>query len=117
MEKLAAETDCTGLDIIDHAGAALNGVWVTQHAPAVYFKFPKRSKGGGSLWDFAASACVLEQWGTSATDIYGNPIDLNRSDDSFMNELGIIYASDVALGKAIQDLFCRILPQTSLGAC
>ena len=88
MEKIAEELGCSGLSTIDHAGAALNGAWVTQHSPAVYFKLPKASKGGGSLWDFAASACLLEAWGQPANDILGKPLDLNKKGSTFMNECG-----------------------------
>jgi len=102
MEDLAEKSECSGLSIIDHAGAALNGAWVTQHAPAIYFKFPKKAKGGGSLWDFAASACLLNEWGQPATDVCGCPLDLNRADTTYMNERGIIYASDTGLRETVQ---------------
>lgn len=110
MAKLADETGAAGLSTIDHAGAALNGSWVTQHAPAVYFKFPKKPKGGGSLWDFAASACLLEEWGVPATDIWGRPLELNRSDNTFLNECGVIYASHPKLREAIQRIYRTLAP-------
>ena len=105
MENLAVDIGCSGLSTIDHAGAALNGAWVTQHSPAIYFKFPKASKGGGSLWDFAASACLLEEWGQPATDIFGQPLDLNRAGSTFMNECGVIYASDASLREVVVTLY------------
>ena len=111
MEKLAAESGCSGLITIDQAGAALNGAWVTQYVPAVYFKFPKASKGGGSLWDFAASACLLNGWGQPATDIAGNPLDLNQAGSTFMNERGVIYASDTGLRNAVMELYRQFFSQ------
>lgn len=107
MEDIAEYHGCTELVTIDHAGAALNGVWVTQHSPAVYFKLPKKSKGGGSLWDFAASACLLEHWGQTVTDVYGDPLDLNKTGSTFMNERGVIYASDSGLRDSVQKLHVR----------
>ena len=104
MERIADESGCAGLSTIDHAGAALNGAWVTQRSPAVYFKLPKASKGGGSLWDFAASACFLAEWGRPATDIFGSPLDLNKKGSTFMNDCGVMYSSDADLGKAVRDL-------------
>lgn len=104
MEKLAAEAGCSGLVTIDTAGAALNGAWVTQHSPAVYFKFPKASKGGGSLWDFAATACLLSEWGQPATDIFGKPLALNPVGSTFMNEHGVIYASSAGLRESVMGL-------------
>jgi myo-inositol-1(or 4)-monophosphatase len=105
IERLAADTDHAGLNFIGHAGAALNGSWVTQHAPAIYVKFPKPTIGGGSLWDFAASACLLKEWGRPATDVFGSPLELNRADNTFMNERGVIYASDPELREAVQRIY------------
>lgn len=106
MRELAVEIGCDeGVQIIDHAGAALNGCWVTQHAPAVYFKLPKAEKGGGSLWDFAASACVMSEWGNAATDIHGEPLKLNRQGSTFMNERGVLYASSNELRDRVRGLF------------
>ena len=107
MEQLASQGSATDLNIIDYAGAALNGTWVMGNAPAVYFKLPKKSKGGGSIWDFAASACLLQEWGQPPTDIYGNTLNLNRSDSTFMNELGVIYASDPRLRDSVHKMFKR----------
>ncbi|MGB0581090.1 MAG: inositol monophosphatase, partial [Limisphaerales bacterium] len=71
----------------------------------IYFKVPKPAKGGGSLWDFAATACVLEEWGTPASDVFGRPLDLNRAGSTFMNERGVIYASDNELREAVQQIY------------
>jgi fructose-1,6-bisphosphatase/inositol monophosphatase family enzyme len=104
MEEIAEESGCSGLITIDQAGAALNGAWVTQHSPAVYYKFPKASAGGGSVWDFAASSCLMEEWGQPATDIFGEPLDLNPTGSTFMNERGVMYASDDGVRKAVNKL-------------
>lgn len=105
IQRLAEESGYPGLDVIDHAGAALNGCWVATRAPAIYFKFPKAAKGGGSLWDFAASACVMTEWGRPPTDIHGKSIDLNRRGHTFMNERGMLYASSDALAEAVQAIY------------
>ena len=44
-------------------GAVLNACQVLEHPPALYFKRPKKQPGGGSLWDFAATACLFEEAG------------------------------------------------------
>lgn len=105
MQKIAAELGCSDLTTIDHAGAALNGAWVTQHSPAVYCKFPKASPGGGSVWDFAASACLVEEWGQPATDIFGESLDLNPPGSTFMNERGVVYVTDRELKSAVLGLW------------
>jgi fructose-1,6-bisphosphatase/inositol monophosphatase family enzyme len=112
MEIFAARSGYPGLEIIDHAGAALNASWVTESHPAVYFKFPKKENGGGSLWDFAASACLIREWETSQTghspsDIFGNPLRLNPEGSTFMNEGGVLYASSPELAQAVTELYFR----------
>ncbi len=104
MEAIAGESGCRGLRIIDFAGAALNAAWVTQHASAVYFKLPKLEPGGGSYWDFAASSCLLQEWGQAATDIHGSPLRLNQPGSTFMNEHGVIYSSRSELTRAVRAL-------------
>ena len=105
MEQLAAQMGYSKLTLINHAGSALNGAWVTKNAPAVYYKFPKPGKGGGSSWDFSASACILKEWGREPTDIFGDPLDLNKLGDTFMNERGVLYASDPKLNESIQQVY------------
>ncbi len=105
METIAGELGCRGLRVIDSAGAALNAAWVTQHSSALYFKLPKSEPGGGSFWDFAASSCLLSEWGLPATDIHGAPFDLNRAGSTFMNEGGVIYVSRPELSGAVKELY------------
>jgi fructose-1,6-bisphosphatase/inositol monophosphatase family enzyme len=88
------ETNLTG-------GAAMNAIWVLENPPACYFKPPKTGKGGGSLWDYAATACLFTEAGAIATDFSGEPLDLNRADSTFMNHRGILYATDADLAHRI----------------
>jgi myo-inositol-1(or 4)-monophosphatase len=106
VQRIAEQAGLSEVILIDYVGAALNASWVTQHSNAIYFKLPKPSEGGGSFWDFAASSCLLEEWGQPATDIFGNPLDLNRAGSTFMNEKGVVYASQTKLAEALQQL-CR----------
>jgi len=111
MEKAAKEFGCAGgLRVIDHAGAALNGCWVTQNAPAAYFKLPKPDRGGGSVWDFAASNCMMQELGMPATDIDGKALSLNPQGSTFMNRGGVLYASSVDLADYLRSLdgVCRL---------
>lgn len=104
VEQIAKQAGLSRVIQIDYVGAALNAAWVTQNPAAIYFKLPKLAKGGGSFWDFAASSCLLEEWGQPATDIHGVPLDLNRADGTFMNEQGVIYASQNKLADAVKQL-------------
>ena len=105
--SIAAEHGLGGVEIINQGGAAMNAMWVIENAPAVYFKLPKTEDGGGSLWDYAASACLFAELGTPATDISGRPLQLNREGTTFMNRDGIAYASDPKLSAAIHQHFAH----------
>jgi len=83
--------------IFNQGGAAMNACWVMENAPAIYFKFPKPECGGGSIWDFAASSCLATELGAIATDFQGAPLDLNRLGHTFMNEKGVVFATDDSL--------------------
>ena len=75
-----------------------------QHAPGCHFKFSKPQEGGGSLWDYAATACLYEEAGAVVSDVFGDPLDLNRPDSTFMNHRGAIYATNEVLASRIREL-------------
>jgi len=81
----------------------MNACGVLMNAPACYFKITGPS-GGGSLWDFAATACLTQEVGAVATDIRGRPLDLNRADSAFLNHRGVLFATDHALAQRIRML-------------
>ena len=89
VEKLSLN----GVKEISGAGSVLNGIHVLENGPACMFKFPKKESGGGSIWDFAATACIYRELGLAATNCEGGRLDLNRKDDSFMNQEGVFYAN------------------------
>jgi 3'-phosphoadenosine 5'-phosphosulfate (PAPS) 3'-phosphatase len=81
-----------------------NACRVIENAPACYFKFPTEKKGGGSLWDFAASACIFSEMGLHVSDYNLDNLDLNRPDSTFMNHRGILFSSKKQLAKQINKL-------------
>ena len=89
-------------------GAVINACHALESAPGCHFKFAKPQEGGGSLWDYAATACLYEEAGAVVGDIHGGPLDLNRPDFTFMNHRGAVYATDEDLARCIR----RILAQT-----
>ena len=97
MYQVASQMGCSEQAQVSQAGAALHACWVMEHPLSAYIKLPQREDGGGSLWDFAASACIYAEAGCWVSDIHGYPLDLNRPDSCFMNHRGIIYASDARL--------------------
>lgn len=101
LQVLATELDRDGLKTTLTGGAVMNALWVLEQAPACYFKFPKSQAGGGSLWDYAATACIYEELGVWYSDIAGQALDLNRADSTFMNHRGVLFASDRELGQRL----------------
>ena len=106
LDSIARDMGLNGVRIEAIGGAVMNACGVLDHAPSCYFKFPKPA-GGGSVWDFAATACLFAEVGAIATDIHGGPLDLNRADSTFMNHRGVLFASDDALAARIRELHAR----------
>ena len=78
---------------ISGAGAVLNAILVLENGPAFMMKFPKKEMGGGSIWDYAATACIYNELGLPATTFDGRKLDLNRREDTFMNQDGVFYGN------------------------
>lgn len=82
-----------GVKEIAGAGSVLNGILVLENGPACMLKLPKKESGGGSIWDFAATACIFQELGLPATNFEGGRLDLNTKVGTFMNHQGIYYAN------------------------
>lgn len=82
-------------DIKEHsgAGAVMCAILALENGPACFLKLPKKEKGGGSIWDYAATACIYNELGLPATDFNGSPLNLNKKGDTFMNETGVYYSN------------------------
>lgn len=106
LAEVARDMGLTGVRLHATGGAAMNACWVLRHPPSCYFKYPGLT-GGGSLWDFAATACLFQEVGGVATDMHGGPLDLNRADSSNMNHRGVLFATDEPLAQRIQALYRR----------
>ncbi|MDH5446442.1 MAG: inositol monophosphatase [Gammaproteobacteria bacterium] len=102
LTSLAIQHGYTGLKTIESTGAVMNACRVLENPPAIYCKRPKPQQGGGSLWDFAATAVIFHEIGAVASDVHGQPLDLNRAGSTFMNHRGILFATDKALARDIQ---------------
>ncbi len=110
LANIAKQSGYTGVQNIQQGGAAMNACWVLENAVACYFKFPNQQASGGCLWDFAASACLFNEVNAVVSDIHGQALDLNRSDSTYMNHHGVLYATDSLLAKQIKDLFIKLNP-------
>lgn len=109
LEAHAQTLGLQGLTAIQYGGAVMNACHVLERAPGCHFKFPKPREGGGSLWDYAATACLFREGGAVVSDVYGAPLDLNRTDSTFMNHRGALYATDPALAAKVREIIveCR----------
>ncbi|MFT5915855.1 MAG: fructose-1,6-bisphosphatase/inositol monophosphatase family enzyme [Bacteroidia bacterium] len=87
------ELGLNGMREIDGAGSVLNAIYVLENGPSCMLKFPKKENGGGSTWDFAATACIYQELNLPATNFEGGKLDLNRENDTFMNHEGVFYAN------------------------
>lgn len=101
LNEIAQDMGLTAIQLQATSGAVMNACGVLAHPSACYFKYPKPT-GGGSVWDFAATACVFDEVGAVATDIHGARLDLNRKDSLFMNHRGVLFATDEALAQRIR---------------
>tara|TARA_R110002074_G_scaffold383483_2_gene563760 strand:- start:1101 stop:1976 length:876 start_codon:yes stop_codon:yes gene_type:complete len=83
-------------------GAVRNALSVLSHRNACYFKFPRKEKGGGSIWDFAATRLIFEELALPVTNSKGDNLHLNSPDTTFMNQQGVVYASNRALANHLK---------------
>jgi len=103
MEEIARDLNLSSVQLEATRGGVLNACAALANTPGCYFKFPAPA-GGGSLWDFAATACLFHEAGAIATDIHGEPLDLNRADSTEMAHRGVLFATDEALATHIRQL-------------
>ena len=102
LEVYANSLGLKGVVATQFGGAVINACHALEHAPGCHFKFSKPQEGGGSLWDYAATACLYEEAGAVVSDVFGNPLDLNQPDSTFMNHRGALYATNKDLASLIR---------------
>lgn len=91
LNKKAIKLGLQEVKEISGAGSVLNAILVAENNPAMMLKLPKKENGGGSIWDFAATACIFEELGLQATNFEGGKLDLNKVENTFMNHQGVFY--------------------------
>ena len=104
LENYAGTVGLQGVVATQFGGAVINACHSLESAPGCHFKFSKPQEGGGSIWDYAATACLYEEAGAEVSDVHGNSLDLNREDSTFMNHGGAVYATDQALAVQIREI-------------
>lgn len=89
--NIAEELNLSEVKEIYAGGAVWNAIRVLEEAPALMAKVPKKENGGGSIWDFAATACILKEAGFKAKGFNGEPLELNKVGNAFMNHQGVCF--------------------------
>lgn len=94
------------LDLEIHAtyGAVANAIGALTAKTGCYFKFPKKTNGGGSIWDYAATRLLFEGLGLYVSNANGEPLYLNDPTTTFMNRKGMVYASSEKVAIFIQQI-------------
>lgn len=101
IEHIANDLGYTGATLKLQGGAAMNACHVLNGSAACYFKFPKQQLGGGSIWDYAATACLFNEVGLPFSDARGRPLALNPEGSTFMNHCGVLYCCDQEIANRI----------------
>lgn len=103
LNASAQRVGLKGVELIYGSGAVKNACQVLEYPAACYVKLPKSEPGGGSIWDFAATACIVREAGAWASDIHGQALNLNRSGSTFMNREGVLFASTEQIARLLID--------------
>ena len=107
LEAYAHSLGLNEFNPIHYGGAVLNACHVLENGPGCHFKFPKSQDGGGILWDYAATACLYEEGGAVVSDVFGNSLELNRPDSTYMNHRGALYATNKELAKRVREIIAK----------
>ena len=98
------------IELKQGGGAVINACKVLENHPAVYFKLPKASEGGGSSWDFSATSAIFNELGLVVSDVFGKPLQLNKRGNTFMNHCGVVYASDHCIAEVVKNTLSKSIP-------
>lgn len=101
LQEISANAGFDKVSIQHFGGAVMQALSVLEAPRACYFKLSRAGNTGGSLWDYAATNCIFNAAGAYVSDIFGNPMDLNRKESTFMNHRGLIYATDQKMAEII----------------
>ena len=102
IETIATDLGLGPVTVVAEGGAVMAACRVLLDPPACFLKLPKPEPGGGSVWDYAATACLVTEAGGVVTDAAGDPLALNDRATTFMNARGVLMASDARLAAAIR---------------
>lgn len=108
LSACARKAGLVDVELVYGSGAVKNACQVLDHPAACYVRLPRPENSGVSIWDLAASACIVREAGAWASNIHGGPLDLNRRDSTFMNHQGVLYASSEGIARELMRRFSHI---------
>jgi myo-inositol-1(or 4)-monophosphatase len=108
LQEIAQRLGLNGADIQFKVGAVMNACNILEQPNSCYFKYPRKANSGGSIWDYAATACLFNEAGAIASDISGLPMELNRVNNTFMNHRGLLYCGQQKLADQIIELYKKL---------
>jgi fructose-1,6-bisphosphatase/inositol monophosphatase family enzyme len=77
---------------------------LTETTPVLYYGVP-RGDLGVCLWDLSAIAAIILAAGGYVSDIFGNPLDLNRKKSTFIHHKGFVFTGSKEMGNATVSAF------------
>lgn len=108
VEKWAAQQGFNRVDRYSEAGGVMSAIAVLcDTGAATYFKPPRVNTGGGSAWDFAATACIFKEVGAYAKDFSGKPFFFNPPGSTYMHHCGVMFASNAIIASLADCLGAR----------
>ncbi|MGZ5051058.1 MAG: 3'(2'),5'-bisphosphate nucleotidase CysQ family protein [Methylobacter sp.] len=108
IERIADDLGYAGATLTLQGGAAMNACQVLNGSAACYFKFPKPQLGGGSIWDYAATACLFNEAGLPFSDAFGHCLALNPEGSTFMNHCGVLYCHDKEIANRMIQMYRKL---------
>lgn len=112
LHQLKEKFGLNAVKVHTGAGAVMNALGLLGASYGCYIKLSKPTIRGGCIWDFAASSLIFRELGLFVSDSFGRPLMLNKKDSLYMNEEGILFATDSNLGKELIQL-AKVLREPS----
>lgn len=104
FEEWVLTSDYTEIEYHSDFGAVRNAIGIITSPSACYFKFPKKTNGAGSIWDYASTRLFMKELGLWISNAHGHTLHLNNPITTFMNHQGILYATDQNMAEFVIEL-------------
>lgn len=88
------------MEISTGKGAVMNAMSLLTEGSGCYVKWPKTARGGGCIWDYAATRLIFEELGLPVSTASGMDLPLNQK-EVYMNNYGVIYSTSHVLQQKI----------------